>query len=202
MYLKNNRGISLVEFLVAVAIGGVVLAGVALLIVQGINGYKTQTIISQLQSEANITLNQISDNIMEAMVVSIENDNNGNTILVSLKENVVYTFDTEKGIIYQKKNVDEPPKVVLCEDVADFKVKIISDSIVVDESGIITEIKKPVQLEVTLKLENMEQTREVKRTVSIRNSIKDISLVIDDNKAKSIIGCSNVSVDGYLLHNY
>ena len=59
---KNNKGFSLVELMIALAISGIVMTALVLLVVQSVNGYGKQTALAQIQSDVDVSLNQISKN--------------------------------------------------------------------------------------------------------------------------------------------
>ena len=90
----NNKGLSLVEIIVAIAIGSIVMTAVMLLVVQGVKSYRTQSTKASLQNDVNIALNQISDNIMEGTCLAISNLTNGEgeiyTSYFQIKENMYY----------------------------------------------------------------------------------------------------------------
>ena len=62
----NNKGFSLVEMLIALTIGGIVLSALVVLIQSSVHNFTNQTAQAQLQSDADIALNQVENDIMEA----------------------------------------------------------------------------------------------------------------------------------------
>ena len=56
---KNNKGFSLVELMIALAISGIVMTALVLLVVQSVNCYGKQTALAQIQSDVDVSLNQI-----------------------------------------------------------------------------------------------------------------------------------------------
>ena len=66
-YKGNNKGISLVELLISLAVGAIVMSALTLLVSQGIKQYNKTTIMTQLQEDANIALNNISDSIVQKL---------------------------------------------------------------------------------------------------------------------------------------
>ena len=62
---KDNKGFSLVELLIAIAISSIVLMALVMLITQAVRSYTKQTALAQIQSDADISLNQMSKNILE-----------------------------------------------------------------------------------------------------------------------------------------
>ena len=63
---NNNKGFSLVELLIALAVGGIVLSALTMLIQNSVHTFTKQTVSAQLQSDADIALNQIENDVMEA----------------------------------------------------------------------------------------------------------------------------------------
>lgn len=70
--MRDNRGMSLVELLLAFAISAIILSGVAYLLFTalGISGRNSANVM--VQNEAQTTLNLIVDNIMEAQGICME----------------------------------------------------------------------------------------------------------------------------------
>ena len=203
IYSKNNKGFTLVELLVAIAIGGLVLAALSMLVSQGVNNYRKQTVLAALQNDANITLNQISDNVMEADRLILVNDSFGKTTYFQIKENVYYIYKDET--IYQSTVADISKGSILCENVTEFDVRIIDTSLVTDkDSKMVEEINNPVQLRISLKVENMNEERAVNRSISMRNKLNDIGIMISDvetnpDRASSVIGISIDELSRYVI---
>ena len=100
----NNKGLSLIELLVALAVGVIVMSALTILITQGINQYNKMTVMTQLQEDANIALNNISNSIMEANFVTISNSKTNATFQTGSAtmggKNVIYEHQqsrTDKG---------------------------------------------------------------------------------------------------------
>ena len=89
----NNAGISLVEVLAAMAIGAIVLTALIMLVSGGVQSYRKQTVMARLQNDANIALNQMSDKIMEANMVTMSNRSDGVTEYIKLQEDIYYIYD-------------------------------------------------------------------------------------------------------------
>ena len=52
---KDNKGFSLVELLIAIAISSIVLMALVMLITQAVRSYTKQTALAQIQSDADIS---------------------------------------------------------------------------------------------------------------------------------------------------
>jgi len=189
----NNKGITLVELLIAMAIGAIVISAVIILLNQGINAYSRQTITAQLQNDANITLNQMTDAIMEATCIDIFNETSGtgntpNFITKRGAEGNAYSYDMTNKNLYVGETIstiDYSKSGMLCKNVESFKVQILNssvktESITVTNAGVtspdykIIGINNPIQIKVTLKLQYNGITREVSRVTALRNEIKDL----------------------------
>lgn len=69
---RNNKGFSLVELLIAMAVSSIVLTALVLLVAQSVKSYSKQTSLAQIQSDADVVLNQISKSILEADCIYID----------------------------------------------------------------------------------------------------------------------------------
>lgn len=182
---SGNSGMSLVELLVALAVSSVVMLAAMMLLIQGTNSYRAQTTGAQLQEDANITLNHISDSIMEATVVEISNSESvsGNTQVFFVNDDTRYWLDESKETLYIRKkdpvsgsDIDS----VLCTNVKKFRVQVISTSVKTekDASGKyrVTGINNPIQLKVNLEVESNNISRDVSRVTALRNRVDSIKL--------------------------
>lgn len=194
---KNDKGITLVELLIALAIGSIVISAVIILLRQGINSYSKQTISAQLQNDADITLNQMTDAIMEANCINIYNNRSGTgdtpdfITKIDETDKIVnaYSYDTVGKVLYVGNQLGSDNNYkklgVLCKNVASFKVQILKSSVKVEkrmedidgaptQTCKMTQVNNPVQIKVSIKLQYNNMTREVSRVTSIRNEL-DVS---------------------------
>ena len=75
---SNNRGLSLVELIVAVSIGAIVAASITALIAFAVRTYHNESVNTSLQYELQTDINQVVDAIMSSSGVVIVN-NDGRT---------------------------------------------------------------------------------------------------------------------------
>ncbi len=188
----NNKGLSLVELLVALAVSLIVISAVVALIGNGVNSSRKQVNQAQVQEEANITMNNISDSVMEASDLKISTSGTGdkNTILLrvdsSTGEYKEYVFNESKHELYintQATEADPNDSAVqnnlLCSNVTSFKVQIMSTSLETEGDNLNTVIKKiknPIQLKVSITLEKSGFKRDISRVTGLRNSLDEIGL--------------------------
>ena len=162
-YKGNNKGISLVELLISLAVGAIVMSALTLLVSQGIKQYNKTTIMTQLQEDANIALNNISDSIMEGNYLVISNSrpaatfltqdvaHDGNNVIYMVRDHCLYLGDNTA-------NMDTMG--ILCKNVDEMKIEIVQSSLkteLAEREGTmqhkVVGINNPVQIKVTLTLE-------------------------------------------------
>lgn len=189
---EDNKGFSLVELLIAIAISGIVLTALVLLITQSVKSYGRQTALAQIQSDADISLNQIQKNVMEANEIKVKKsvkpsgsfdvelyttrtteeqiDASGNKKTVTLSE-WGYYYDSEKKELYYSDDTLNPDQMSLvCDNVSHFDVIINEDGIKWDNAKITSIVKKP-QIIVSITISRMGRERTVGRQYSTRNTI-------------------------------
>lgn len=178
-YKGNNKGISLVELLISLAVGAIVMSALTLLVSQGIKQYNKTTIMTQLQEDANIALNNISDSIMEGNYLVISNSrpaatfqtqdvaHDGKNVIYMVRDYCLYLGDNTA-------NMDTMG--ILCKNVDEMKIEIVQSSLkteLAEREGTmqhkVVGINNPVQIKVTLTLELNGYTRSVSRVTSVRN---------------------------------
>lgn len=203
----NNKGLSLVEIIVAIAIGSIVLTAVMLLVVQGVKSYRSQSTKASLQNDANIALNQMSDNIMEGDRLTISNLTNAEgaiyTSYFMIKDNVYYVYVPDEKILYLSESPTKDTKSsVLCENVEGFDVHILDYCIVEGKNNEIMGVTNPIQIKVSINVAKLGESREVNRILSMRNDLPEIKLMIEGADAEStddnIIGKNISSIRNYI----
>lgn len=179
---KDNKGFSLVELLIAIAISSIVLMALVMLITQAVRSYTKQTALAQIQSDADISLNQMSKNILEATEIKIEKLNNGDVTIytnkvIEKKNNV--EVGIEWGYYYESStqqlwytNSNKSEMSLVCDNVTSFDVRISKDSIDFD-TATIKSIDRNPQIVISLGLQRMNEKRIVSRTFSTRNQLND-----------------------------
>ncbi|HOO27292.1 MAG TPA: prepilin-type N-terminal cleavage/methylation domain-containing protein [Lachnospiraceae bacterium] len=77
--MKDHRGFSLVELLVAMAVGTIISAGIVSLIVISMRMYHNETVDANMQYEVQSALNQVTDAAMESQGLVISYDSAAET---------------------------------------------------------------------------------------------------------------------------
>ena len=178
---KDNKGFSLVELLIAIAISSIVLMALVMLITQAVRSYTKQTALAQIQSDADISLNQMSKNILEATEIKIEKLNGDVTIYTNkvIEKKNSTEVGIEWGYYYESAtqqlwyiNSDKSEMSLVCDNVTSFDVRISKDSIELD-TATIKSIDRNPQIVISLGLQRMNEKRIVSRTFSTRNQLND-----------------------------
>lgn len=197
----NNKGLSLIELLVALAISSIILTAVALLMSNGVFGYNKQTTMSSLQDEANLAMNHINNAIMEANYIELVQADDGSNTLSFITHNDTssvngiasnkYLFNPDDNTLYVADiDGDLASASPLCINVKSFMVQFLKGSINDDGSGApaVVSIANSVQVKVTIELEHNEQNRLINRITNVRNkftlnTLKMPALTTDGNIA-------------------
>lgn len=201
---KDNKGFSLVELLIAIAISGIVLSALVLLITQSVKSYGRQTALAQIQSDADVSLNQIQKNVMEANEIKLKKTKNGSSIdvecyldmeqtktVVDGEEHIEtyewgYYYNSAEKTLYYTDNLHntEENRSVVCDNVTDFNVLLDSESVTLDSDGItIKNVSIRPQIAVSITISRMGQTRTVKREYITRNQLKSKDGLIQIGKS-------------------
>lgn len=201
----NNKGLSLIEIIVAIAVGSIVLTAVMLLVVQGVNSYRTQSTKASLQNDVNIALNQMSDNIMEGTCLSLSNLKNDEgeiyTSYFKIKENIYYVYVPDEKILYLSETpVKDASSSVLCENVESFYVRIFDYSVIVGKDNLVKGMTNPIQLHVYIEVAKMNESRNANRTISMRNDLSQVELIVEgtDDTSINIVGYDINSLNNYI----
>ena len=189
----NNKGFTLTEVLVALAVSSVVITIVIAFISQGSRFYKTQSNTINLQNELQETSNVITDTLQEATYLSIiSNSKNlevytgsyeikeGKKLFTSVKGlsryilrdgTGIYVFDkADTGYITEK----DKPGYRYSNNIEEITVNI-SDKCKTEvaDSEVITQ---PVMLDVYIKVTHNDTSRFENKTITLRNKIQSLEV--------------------------
>ena len=163
--MKNNRGFSLVELVVAMAILAIIGLAVVGFMGTGTNLFGSVSNETDVQEEAQITLNQISDLVTSSTrgVSYYYGDSESNLVLsdegvpsdVSKKTLVIYNSDCIYNVIWKSQE----KKIYLRKDT-------------IDASGTITKGKESLMAEYVTAFSPSLKEAETKSSISIKVSFK------------------------------
>lgn len=189
---KNNKGFSLMEVLVTLAIVGVVATLIAGIITQGSRFFRKEQNTIDLQNELQECSNKISDVLMGASSVEISNVGTTMTIHVHNEKTSVY----EKYIVFEK----DPSKPVgslyvfnnaiesgenkqgysLSDCVADVNIEFDDSCLKAFDDGsggTVLKCVQPVILNITVKVQDEGEQKTGAQTITLRNKI--VSFIVD-----------------------
>lgn len=122
---KDNRGLSLIEMVCAIAIFSVVTAAVGSVMVVSANNYNRGNVETDLQQEAQLTTNLLSNLIIDAS--SITPNDAGDTLTI-VKDGVTYIVQRGTGedankLFYTEQSAGGTDSNILADYVTNFQVK-------------------------------------------------------------------------------
>lgn len=187
----NNKGFTLTEVLVALAVSSVVITIVIAFISQGSRFYKTQSNTINLQNELQETSNVITDALQEATYLSITSNSknlevytgsyeikDGKKLFTSVKGSSryilrdgtgIYVFDkADTGYITEK----DKPGYRYSNNIEEITVNI-SDKC---KTKVGDRITQPVMLDVYIKVTHNDTSRFENKTITLRNKISSLEI--------------------------
>ena len=189
----NNKGFTLTEVLVALAVSSVVITIVIAFISQGSRFYKTQSNTINLQNELQETSNVITDTLQEATYLSITSNSKnlevytgsyeikeGKKLFTSVKGSSRYILRDGTGIyVFDKADTDyinekDKPGYRYSNNIEEITVNI-SDKCKTEvaDSEVITQ---PVILDVYIKVTHNDTSRFENKTITLRNKIQSLEV--------------------------
>lgn len=189
----NNKGFTLIEVLVALAVSSVVITIVIAFISQGSRFYKTQSNTINLQNELQETSNVITDTLQEATYLSIISDSKnlevytgsydikeGKKLFTSDKGSSRYILRDGTGIyVFDKADLNyvtekDKPGYRYSDNIEAITISV-SDKCktTVGESEVITQ---PVMLDVYIKVTHNDTSRFENKTITLRNKIGSLKV--------------------------
>lgn len=189
----NNKGFTLTEVLVALAVSSVVITIVIAFISQGSRFYKTQSNTINLQNELQETSNVITDTLQEATYLKIASYNNalsvytgsykiveGKKLFINEKGSSRYILRDGSGIyIYDKADTQyitdkDKPGYRYSNNIEAITVSINDKcKTKVGDSKVITQ---PVMLDVYIKVTHNDTSRFENKTITLRNKISSLEI--------------------------
>ena len=189
----NNKGFTLTEVLVALAVSSVVITIVIAFISQGSRFYKTQSNTINLQNELQETSNVITDTLQEATYLSITSNSKnlevytgsykikeGKKLFTSVKGSSRYILRDGTGIyVFDKADTQyitdkDKPGYRYSNNIEAITVSINEKCKTnVADSEVITQ---PVMLDVYIKVTHNDTSRFENKTITLRNKIQSLEV--------------------------
>lgn len=167
----NNKGITLVELIIAIAISFIIFGAAMLFISSAQRGYDTASAEINLQSEAQILMEQMSEWVMEGNKIEIDTDKlvvyRINTAATGLTNTKRVIWLGSGGKLYMKKFNDISLDVNISVD--ETMENCIGEYVVDFSPGYNAADKNKVILQLKLGIGSREY--EINDTIKVRNAI-------------------------------
>ena len=203
----KNKGFSLIELIVALAVGSIVLLMVGAMLVRGTSMFRTENDEVNMRNDYQIIRNQIDQVLMEAKMLIVEKQ--GDYLIIytgqinpDTREFTTTSKTTERIITYNSDNKTLYISGTYAEHVSEGNVisTIVEDfDISLDESSKRTvnasgteEIYyvNPLKINISLSIANKKSTVDYDYTLSLRNRLKG-----KDAEDKKILFYETISGD-------
>lgn len=192
--MGNNKGFSLIELLVALAIGSVIVLMTSMLLIQGSTFYNRETDNVNMRNDYQVVRNQLEQAIMEAKTLVVVKADNGIVIytgevnpstneLKAVEESNqtterIITYVKDAGKIYIGNNHDTATQDgnLLCNEVTAFDIEFDPgcQKEVTLTSGTELRYVNPLQVNIDLDLKINDSSMNSSMSVKVRNVLKEI----------------------------
>lgn len=191
----KNKGFTLIELIVAMAIGSIVLLMVSVMLVRGTSIFRAENNEVNMRNDYQIVRNQIDQVIMEAKILIIEEQGEDIIIYTGEIDQTTREFvtplaerTTERIITYDKSE----KCIYISGTYADHKIEgnRICDIVEDFTIGVSNEVKReinstgaeevyylnPIRVDITLKLVNKKSDMNSVFAVNLRNRLKEVRI--------------------------
>jgi len=161
---SNNKGFSLIELIVALAIALIVGGSIISFLLTGSNSYNFVVTNTDLQEEAQLVMNQISDIVATAEKAVNFDDLTGTLEVFNEKEKYEIRFDNaEKRLYYKKRD----------RDITNNTFSVVEDVLMAENVsgfwGDMTNVATTSKVSVQINFENKSSAYVKEETISLRN---------------------------------
>ncbi len=156
---SDNKGFSLIELVISIAIIMTISGSIVSFLLAGSNSYSSVITTADLQQDAQLVMNQISDIVISAEK-SVNFDTATDTLeVVNETEKYKISWDKSKKILNYAENslnrtLQNPDSVLMAENISDFMVNIDNNKV-----------------KIRIKFENNSKAYAKEETITLRNLI-------------------------------
>jgi len=217
----NDKGFSLVELLVAMAIAAIVSTLIISMMISSTSMFKNENEQIDLQNELKIVQNQLTEKFMEAKAINVVNsgddvriytgeiDINTNKLLVESEAGkhteCVITYTDGKLYLTGKYMDSIPDGYLLSENVLDFDIDIATvpgeeEMIVKNEDNSYSTVTRyfydnPISIKLTLKIGTEKENKTDELVLKIRNKIDDYRIYSVSSFNGTLAGVTPTELD-------
>lgn len=161
----KNKGYTLVELILSIAVFSVVMVSIISIMSSVASNYKNSTFEVQVQEEAQLVGNQLSDLLVDAQGFDVSNASAGKyRFTLSSGDNIDIVFDSSENNLYYLTGSDEEDKHLLSDSVSSF-----------DISGLQAN-GKDNSCVVNLSYNDFNYTYDLNKSIYFRNQIENSGL--------------------------
>ena len=202
----NNKGFSLIELIIAMAVGSIVLLLVATMLTRGTSLFREQSDEVNMRNDYQVLRNQLDQIIMEAKTLIVEKQGDDiiiytgdvkkdsdvrefTTAIADRTTERVITYDKSENSIYISGQYSERllKGNLISDMVADFDIELDDSSKKVELNAMGVEetyYVNPLRINITLELKEKDRDINSDFSLNLRNRITEIELytTIDDTQ--------------------
>ena len=217
----KNKGFTLIELIVAIAVGSIVLLMVAIMLVRGTSIFRTENDEVNMRNDYQVVRNQIDQVLMEAKTLIIEERKNGDIIIYTgdlimdkveqdrefsssdISTERIITYDKSEKSIYISGSYDaymlEGNRI--CDIVEAFSIELddVSKREEIDSSTGKKTIYyvNPLRVNVTLNLSQQKSGMQSSFSVNLRNRLTSVTIYKTEDANVLLSGVSEENVQKY-----
>lgn len=208
----KNKGFSLIELLVAVAIAGIILLMLSIMLVQGTKMFSGESDKIGVRNDYQIVRNQIEQAVMEAkslvivragedIVIYTGDVNTANNRLKSeesggITTERIITFDKSEGKIYISDSYGTAVSEgnLICSTVTEFDISFSSKCLKNDSSDPETGAYyvNPLSVDIKFKMEGQSDGLNSSLSVRVRNVLKEVAIYRTENRSTLLVNATDV----------
>lgn len=217
----NNKGMSLVELLIAIAIASVVSMLVVVMMTEGTSMFGKESKKIDLQNEIQVVENHLTDTFMEAKAINVVKCGEDvriytgkvNTTTNALMAegsgesytDCILTYKEDKLYITGTYMETIPDGYLLSENILDFSIDIATEpssesSLVTNADGSQSSVttyyyESPISVKLTMTVGTEDNNKEIDMIIKIRNNIDEYNIYTVDNLDTYLSGVTPTKLD-------
>lgn len=173
----ENRGITLVELIIAIAMSSIIIGATALLIRTAQRDYQYTSDTADIQTETQVLMEQIGKWVMEGNRIKAEDSGRKLSVysipsdgsIINTTKKIIW-FDGGKLYMRTFNNVDIEHDTLTCSAADEKEENCIGEHVEKFEAQ--TDANTPSSVKLTMLLKRGNQQYEIENTVNVRNKLR------------------------------